>query len=125
MENRDIRIGAGYGGEITLFTLRVISQAEENRYTDRFSQISKSESQEKRSELDYGIYVDALADWSTAVPMKRIDPNGDWTPIFPETLIPAEAVREYFKTMTPESVRMAAYIILNYRSKLVPEVLFY
>lgn len=120
---RIIHIGAGYDNEVTFFHLRAISMAEENRYSARFLEIKPTETEERKAELSYEIFVDALASWSDAVPTVK-DKDGIESPKYPEVTVPAEAVQKYFETCTPETERIAPMIISRFRQLLSPEIVF-
>lgn len=121
------KIGAGYNGEVAIFHLRSISVAEDNRYAARFLEIPLKESEERKAELEYNIYVDAIASWSEKAPTTpTTDDKGNAVeaPIYGD-LIPADAVRKFFEERNPETERIAPAIIGNYRKKLQPEIVFY
>jgi len=119
------RIGVGYGNEQIIFSLRSITAAEENRYTNRFLEISAKLSEERRIDEEYKIYAESLAAWSDSVPMKR-NGTGEETPLFEGDMSPAEAVNKYLADPTDEKFRMIRALIGNYRTvKLVPDVVFY
>lgn len=126
MGNKVYNIGASYDeGEEIIFHLRGISVAEENRYTNRYAEIGDLDSDERRAEQEYEILTDALANWSESAP--TLKQKGADVPKTPEeaTLTPADAVRAYFAGRTPEKERTAQQIVLQYRRKLQPKVVFY
>lgn len=117
-------IGASHGEEEVVFYLRGISVAEENRYTTRYSEMSDLDSEEKRSEQEYEILTDSLASWSEKAPTikttgKEVVSVGDGAEN------PADATRAYFAERTSEKERTAQQVVLQYRRKLQPKVVFY
>ncbi len=133
MAKKILHIGAGYNGKMTVFHLRAISVAEDNRYSARFLEISPSESEERKAELEYDIFVDSLASWSDAAPTQRMlvgqneagGTSNAEVELFPDAPTPADAVRQFFAERDPETERLAPAIIGRYRTKLQPEVVFY
>lgn len=117
-------IGASHGDEEIIFHLRSISVAEENRYTNRYAEINDLDSDERRAEQEYEILTDALASWSDKAPTIKL--AGKEAPVSdpaPET--PAAAVLAYFAERTNEKERIAQQVVLQYRRKLQPKVVFY
>lgn len=124
MSNRVYNVGASHGGEEIIFHLRSISVAEETRYTDRYAEISDLDSVELKAQQEYDIIVDALASWSDKAPTIKIAgkeaPVGETGAETPEA-----AVRAYFAERTNEKERTAQQVVLQYRRKLQPQVVFY
>lgn len=116
-------IGASHGAEEVVFHLRSISVAEENRFTARFASISDSESEETKALQEFEILVDSIASWSEKEP--TIKKNG--VVVDPEQQFesPAQAVKAYFEKPSNEKERTAQQVILQYRRKLQPNVVFY
>ncbi len=119
----NIKLGVKLDDHSVIFELRAISVAEENRYTSRFLTIGKKESEERKSELEYGIYVDALSDWAAVALVSK---NGDdkESPLYPD-MSPAESVKEFFRDRNPDTERIAPAVILRYRQKIQPDVVFF
>lgn len=125
-----ISIGATHGeGEEIIFHLREISVAEETRYTSQFGAINDLDSEEKKAEKEYGIITEALASWSEKNPTIIVggkdtaespQPEGYTAPA-----TPADAVRAYFAEKTPAKERTAQQVVIRYRNKLQPKVVFY
>jgi hypothetical protein len=127
-----ISIGASHGDEEIIFHLRSISVAEENRYTNRYTAISDLDSDERRSEQEYEILTDSLASWSEKAPTIKnagAEVVSEDVPVAEgaetKALIPADIVRAFFADRTPEKERTAQQVILQYRRKLQPKVVFY
>lgn len=133
-------IGVGYDDAVTIFHLRTITVAEDNRYANRFLEIPKNATDEARSELEYGIFVDALASWSTSGPTRRViekhpdaGPGGEMTEtevemekeLFPNIETPAEAVKQFFNQRDEQTERIAPALMAAYRNRLKPSVIFY
>jgi hypothetical protein len=121
---RILNIGAGYDGEITYFHLRSISVAEDNRYAARFLEIPDTADEERKAELSYGIFVDALVSWSESGPTKK-EVDGKEVALYPDAETPADAVRKFFEERTPNNERLAPAVVGRYRTMLQPEVVFY
>lgn len=120
--SRTINIGASHGdGNEVIFHLRSISTAEENRYTAQFSDISDVDSFEVRAEKEYGILVDAIASWSEEEPTIKVKGVVEAT----SSESPAAGVRAYFEERTNEKERIANQVVLAFRRKLQPDVVFY
>lgn len=115
------KVGAIHGTEEIILSLRTISTAEEKKFTTQFTNISDSDSEERKSEQEYDILVDRLADWSVEKPVIKI--NGKEQDVPGDT--PADAVRAYFAERTPEKDRTANAVVVYFRRKLQPEVVFY
>lgn len=113
------------GGEETIFRLRSISVAEENRYTTRFNEISDLDSPEKKSEHEYDILTDSIASWSETGPMVKIKGEETPAPGTEDAATPADAVRAYFAERDPDKERLAMQVVLQFRRKLQPQVVFY
>lgn len=126
MSNKVFNIGASHGEEEIIFHLRSISVAEENRFTARFADISDMDSLERKAEQEYEIFTDAIASWSESKPTLKGKAGEDTS--FPEGALvetPAEAVAAYFKESNAEKERTAQAVILTFRRKLQPKVVFY
>lgn len=124
MSSKIYNIGASHGDEEVIFHLRSISLAEENRYTARYAEISDLDSDEKRAEQEYAILTDVLADWSSVAPTVKIngkEEDGEGS----VEITPALAVKAYFEERTPEKERTAQQVVLQFRRKLQPKVVFY
>jgi len=119
-----INIGVQYDGREVVFHLREISVAEENRYSARFLSIPDRESDERKAEMEYDIFVDAISSWSQD-PVTVRDANGTETPLYADAATPAESVRMFFEERTPINERIAPTLIGKYRMKLQPDVVFY
>lgn len=117
-------VGASHGDEEIIFHLRSISVAEENRYTSRYSEISDLDSDERRAEQEYEILTDSLASWSEKAPTIKL--AGKEAPVGENgSESPAAAVTAYFAERTNEKERTAQQVILQFRRKLQPKVVFY
>lgn len=126
--SRIINVGASHDGkEEIIFHLRAISTAEETRYTNSYAEISDSDSDERRAEKEYEILTGALASWSVAKPTLKLD--GKEVEESSEDALkgktPAEAVAGYFADKTPEKERTAQQVVVQFRRKLQPKVVFY
>ena len=116
------KIGASHSeGEEVIFHLRSISVAEENRYTNRYAEISDMDSDERKAEKEYEILTDVLAEWSTDAPTIKV--KGVEQPSTAET--PAAGVREFFAERSNEKERTAQQVVVQFRRKLQPRVVFY
>lgn len=120
-------VGAKHEKEEVIFHLRGISVAEENRYTARFADISDLDSVELRAEKEYEILTDSLAIWSEKFPTIKVDGKEltvgeEGAPSFDT---PEAAVRAYFAEKTNDKERTAQQVVIQYRRKLQPEVVFY
>jgi hypothetical protein len=120
-------IGASHGDEEIIFHLRSISVAEENRYTSRYAEINDLDSDEKRADQEYEILTEAIASWSEQNPtVKR---GGKELAADEGSLAgsesPAAAVKAFFAERTNEKERTAQQVVLQYRRKLQPKVVFY
>lgn len=123
MSQRVIKIGSGYDGQATVFALRTITLAEENTFLNRFEEIADTEDATKKADQQFDILIDALASWSVEMPMIK---NGDKKdkPAVEKADNPADAVRKYFQDKTGEKERIANQVVLNFRAKLSPTVVF-
>lgn len=124
MSQRIIKLGCGFGKEIVIFTLRGISIADEKKFFARFGEIKDTESEDQQSKLEYDILVDGLASWVTTPITKKAE-DGEETPIFDESLNAAESVRKFFENKTDDNERLVNTLVLNFREKLQPDVVFY
>lgn len=127
---RTYKIGASYGDEEVVFELRSITVAEENRYTARYAEMSDSDSEEKKAEQEYAILVDAIAEWSNGWP--RVGSKGNTKVAIEDAVAteskpatPADAVRAYFAERDAEKERIAQSIVMGFRRRLQPTVVFY
>lgn len=116
------KIGCTTGKDEIVFHLRSISVAEENKYTARYIEIEESDSEEKKADQEYVILTDALANWSDQVPTIKVDGIEAEVKV---DAVPAEVVRAYFAEKTPEKERVAQRVVLGFRNKLQPKVVFY
>ena len=126
--SKTYNIGASHGEEEIIFHLRSISVAEETRYTNRYAEISDFDSDEKKVEQEYSILTDSLAGWSETAPTIKnggVESVNQVKPGPPTTITPADAVRAYFADRTPDKERTAQQVVLQYRRKLQPKVVFY
>lgn len=129
--NKVISIGATHGDEEIIFHLRSISVAEEARYTNRYAEISDLDSDEKKAEQEYAILTDSLASWAEKAPTIKnagVESDSSVEKVLAEGEVaktPADVVREYFSKRTPEKERTAQQVVLQYRRKLQPKVVFY
>ena len=116
-------VGASHGDEEIVFHLRSISTAEETRYTNRYAEINDLDSDEKKAEQEYGILTDVIASWSERDPTLKQAGKG----VAPDTPYetPHAAVMAYFAERTNEKERTAQQVVLQYRRKLQPKVVFY
>lgn len=119
-----VNIGVKHGSAEVVFHLRVISVAEENRYAARFLAIPDKDTEERKAELEYSIFVDSLAAWSEE-PLTARTESGDESLVYPGINTPADSVKEFFKEKTPYTERIAPAVIGRYRMKLQPDVVFY
>jgi hypothetical protein len=108
-------------GDAVTFHLGVISVAQDKEYEKRFLELADLSAGE-RAKRSFQIYVDALAEWSEAVPTKTND-AGDEVPLT-ESVSPAEAVRAYFSERTNSKEWMAMSAINVFRNGLYPTVNF-
>lgn len=122
MNKRIIKIGSGYEGEITYFPLRVISMLEESNFLERYTEIADTDAKDKRINLEFDLCVDALASW-VAEPIFKKE-AGKEVPLFPDAETAAESVRQFFQDPDSETQRIANQVVLNFRSKLIPTVVF-
>lgn len=120
-------IGASHDGdkEEIIFHLRSISVAEENRYTTRYTELSDLDSNEKKAEDEYNILAESLASWSEAAPTIKVSGKEVEPPDNFGSESPAAAVTAYFAERTNEKERIAQQVVLQYRRKLQPKVVFY
>jgi hypothetical protein len=121
-------IGASHGDEEIVFHLRSISVAEENRFTSRYSEINDLDSDEKRAEQEYEIQTEAIANWSEKNPTvkrggKELQASDEGSLAGSDS--PAAAVAAYFAERTNEKERTAQQVLLQYRRRLQPKVVFY
>ena len=123
MSQRLITLGCGYNEELTIFSLRSISIADENKFTARFAEIKDTETAERKSQLEYEILVDGLASW-VAEPL-TVKKGKEVTPLYDSDLSAADSVRKFFEGKTDDKERLANSIVLQFRSKLQPDVVFY
>ncbi len=123
MTPRVYKIACGYGEGSPIFHLRSITVAEETRYTSRFTELSDNESDERKAEFDYAIYVDALSSWSVKAPTVMKD--GKEIDLIEGAKNPADAVRKLFEERTADNERIPQFVVGNYRSKLQPTIVFY
>jgi hypothetical protein len=120
MEKITFKIGFPRSQQYLKFALRMISVADESAFIQRFVDLADDGS---RAEKHFGIYVDALADWSVEMPM-LINAEGKETPVGKKGEDPASAVRSYFADRTTAQEWLADYAIRAYRSQLQPNVSF-
>jgi hypothetical protein len=127
MDKKIYRVGASYGDEVVVFHLRSISVAEENGYTNRFLDLSTNESTESKAKKEHDIFVDSIASWSDIGPTsaEQTQDGVKFVPLFSETETPADAVRKYFENSDAEKSRIAIQVVLAFRQKLQPRVVFY
>jgi hypothetical protein len=118
--SQKISLRVGYEGESLAFHLRMISMAEEQRYTQRFIDIVDSDP-ETKSEKEYQILVDAISNWSVEVPTKK-DVAGKDEPIAEGT--PSEAIRRYFAERSDEKERILNTAYMSFKARLAPSVSF-
>lgn len=124
--SKTYNIGASHdGGEEIIFHLRGISVAEETRYTNQYAEISDLDSDEKKAEKEYAILTDSLATWSEKAPTVKQNGVESGPTVVEKPLTPGDAVRLYFADRTPEKERTAQQVVLQYRRKLQPRVVFY
>lgn len=121
-------IGASHGDEEVVFHLRSISVAEENRFTTRYAEINDLDSDEKKAEQEYQIATESLAAWSEKNPTvkrggKELAAGDEGSLAGSES--PAAAVTAYFAERTNEKERTAQQVMLQFRRRLQPKVVFY
>lgn len=126
--NRVIKIGIGYDGEITFFHLRAITIAEENAFTAKFTETAGL-APEVKAEAETQACIDAIAAWSHKAPSREFaDPDDPGktkeTVIYEDAVEPAEGVRRYFEEGDFDKERVANQLVLAYRTKLQPTVVF-
>lgn len=120
-----VTMSVTYDDSKILFVLRVISVAEETKYASRFLTIPDSDSDERKAEQEYDIFVDSLATWAKERLMV-LSPDGTKKPLyFNEEHSAADSVREFFKDKDPIKERIAPALVGQYRLKLQPDVVFY
>lgn len=123
MSQRIIKIGCGYNENVTTFSLRAISLAEERKFNARFAEISKTGDETEKERLEYEALVDAVASWS-AEPLK-IKIDGKEALLFSNEVNAADSIREFFKERDADKERLINKLVLNFQSKLQPDVVFY
>ncbi len=127
--SRVISVGATHGAEEIIFHLRTISVAEETRYTNRYAEISDLDSVERKAELEYNILTQALASWSEKPPTIKQEGKEVAAPVAAtgeeKATTPEAVVTAYFAERTNEKERTAQQVVLQYRRKLQPNVVFY
>jgi hypothetical protein len=120
MENEKIsfKIGHPRGNEAITFHLRMISVAEDSKFLQKFIDLADDDA---KTDKEYQIYVDALADWAVEMPMRS---NGDGKDKPLGKSDPQVAIKEYFAQRTPKKEWVADYAIRAFRSQLQPDVSF-
>lgn len=121
--SKAIKIGVGYGDDITFFHLRHISMSEESKFTSKFN--FGDLPAEERAEKEHETLVDAIASWSTQGPTKKAVKEGKSIDelIYPE-MPSADAVRKFFSDTEYDAERLVNSLMLTYRSRLQPSVVF-
>lgn len=124
------RVGATFTSDddIVVFPLRNISVGEENAYTKRFLNIGINESPEAAAKKEHEIFVDSLASWSVEQGPCRPVQTGDgviFEPLYPDAETPAAATQEFFKDSDADKMRIAIQIVLGFRNRLQPKLIFY
>ena len=120
MNKETISIKVEGRGEAVTFHLGMISVADDAEFMQRFTQISDLEPR-KKSESEYKIYADALAAWSTDMPVKS---NGTGKEEKLGKGTPEEAIRAYFADKSNAKEWVAVAAITAFRNSLYPKVTF-
>lgn len=113
----------GYGAEKITFHLRMVSMAEEQRYTQRFADLVDTLDSEERAKKEYAILVESLVNWSSAMPVRRGEDTKDLDVALGEGTL-AEAIHAYFDERTDTKERILNATVVAFRNRLTPEVSF-
>lgn len=119
---KPIDIECGYDEPRPIFHLRRTSVAADNKYIARLGEIPANETEEKRAEMLYDIYVDSIADWSVSVPTKKQTVKGvtSEVPYIDGIDDPAEAVRKIFEVRNEDTELMPMMIVGDLRQRRLP-----
>jgi hypothetical protein len=110
----------GYKTEKIIFSLRMISKAEDDSLLARFTEI-KEKGAEKNAR-EYRIYADSLSAWTVPPTDEAVEQGKE---LGVEILDTPDKVRDFFKEQTNEKEYIASYAVGAYRGRLVPDIRFF